>query len=168
MTQRTDRRANLHFESLEDALIDIEQLDRNGEPRANGNWSAGQVAQHIAKLINLSIDGFGGKKAPLLIRLIAGLMTNRFLHNPMKPGVRLPGGLSFLLPDDNVSWPEGRDALRAAIERLQAERAVAPSPVFGKLTHEEWVRLHLRHMEMHLSFLHAGILTTDRTTSSVE
>jgi hypothetical protein len=28
----------------------------------------------------------------------------------------------------------------------------ARHPVLGKLTHEEWTQLHLRHAELHLSF----------------
>jgi hypothetical protein len=42
--------------------------------------------------------------------------------------------------------------LRAAIDRLNREPKRAPSPVFGKMTREEWDQLHLRHAELHLSF----------------
>ncbi|MFN5799079.1 MAG: DUF1569 domain-containing protein [Planctomyces sp.] len=28
----------------------------------------------------------------------------------------------------------------------------APHPGFGRMTHQEWLLLHLRHSEMHLSF----------------
>ncbi len=43
--------------------------------------------------------------------------------------------------------------LRQAIHRLQTEEKRAPNPVLGKLTREEWDRLHCRHAELHLSFL---------------
>ncbi len=38
------------------------------------------------------------------------------------------------------------------IDRLNREPQRYPSPVFGKMTKEEWDQLHLRHAEMHLSF----------------
>ena len=44
--------------------------------------------------------------------------------------------------------------LGAAIERAGSQRMKHPSPVLGKLSHEQWEQLHCRHAELHLSFLH--------------
>ena len=56
------------------------------------------------------------------------------------------------MPRGEVSTQDGLDQLRTQIERLNREAKRAPSPVFGKMTREEWDQLHLRHAEMHLSF----------------
>ena len=47
----------------------------------------------------------------------------------------------------------GLARLRRAMERLKAEAPSKPQAIFGPMTHEEWVALHLRHAEMHLGFL---------------
>jgi FPC/CPF motif-containing protein YcgG len=43
--------------------------------------------------------------------------------------------------------------LRNAVARLQNERMTAKHPVLGQLNHDEWNQLHLRHAELHLSFV---------------
>ena len=47
---------------------------------------------------------------------------------------------------------EGLRRYRAAMERLRATAPTIPNPVFGRLTHEQWIQLNLRHAELHLSF----------------
>ena len=45
--------------------------------------------------------------------------------------------------------------LGRSIDRvLSGARMEAPSPIFGPLTHAEWMALQCRHSELHLSFLH--------------
>jgi hypothetical protein len=68
------------------------------------------------------------------------------------PGVRigkLPGGTVGLEPMDP---DEGLRRFRAALDRLRATAPTMPNPVFGPLTHEQWIQLSLRHAELHLSF----------------
>jgi len=38
------------------------------------------------------------------------------------------------------------------MERLRAGPPARPNVIFGPLTHDEWIQLHLRHAELHLSF----------------
>jgi hypothetical protein len=55
--------------------------------------------------------------------------------------------------------PERQDSqtglaeLRRAVGRLHDEIDRAPHPVLGELSLDEWDSLHLRHAEMHMSFL---------------
>ncbi len=42
--------------------------------------------------------------------------------------------------------------LKTAIQPLHLEPQRMPSPFLGKLTKDEWDRLHMRHAELHLSF----------------
>ena len=50
--------------------------------------------------------------------------------------------------------PEDRwfSRFRAAMDRLRTTAPAAPNPVFGRLTHEQWIQLNLRHAELHLGF----------------
>ncbi len=106
----------------------------------------------MTKLIAYSVEGFPGK-APLPYRLLGRLIRNRALRNPLSPGFSFPSSLSFLGPDPDVGWEEAVDAARAMIERAERMRMTHPSPVLGRLTHEQWEQLHCRHAEMHFSFL---------------
>ena len=40
--------------------------------------------------------------------------------------------------------------------RLRRSAPKDPNPLFGRLTHEQWVQLNLRHAELHLGNLGAG------------
>jgi len=156
-TSRVEDRRELSFESLDDILVDVQHLGAGGEPRSTGNWSPGQNVQHLARLMHLSIDGFGGRRLPKPIQWIIRLaMKNRIMRDGMKPGVNPPRKFDIMMPDPIVAWEDGVAELREGIERLNRERAEAESPVLGRLTHEEWITLHLRHAEMHLSFLHSA------------
>ena len=88
-----------------------------------------------------------------MIRLFAPLIKKRLLRGPMSPGFKLPpAAAKELIPETPISAEPGLNELRSAIERLNCETHRAPSPVFGKMTREEWDQLHLRHAELHLSF----------------
>lgn len=156
-TGRVKDRRTLHFESMQDIVDDVLRLD--GKPvRTSGNWSAPQIVQHVAKLINFSIDGFPAK-APVALRIAGRLLRNRSLSRTLPAGFRFPGRFTFLAPDEDITWDEAVTYLRETIGRLQYERMSAPSPVLGPLTHEEWERLHCRHAEMHFSFMQPEELT---------
>lgn len=151
--QVTDRRT-LHFASLEGILRDVEALGAKGPPRATGNWTPGQVLQHVAKGIGYATDGFPGPKAAWPVRVMGRLIRKRTLTKPTQPGFTLPRSFRFLLPDEPVAWEDGVKALRGVIARAASRRMTHPSPVFGALSHEQWVQFHCRHAELHLSFLH--------------
>jgi hypothetical protein len=55
-----------------------------------------------------------------------------------------------------ITAQEALEQLRKAVARLRAEKMTARHPVFGRITHDEWARLHLRHAELHLSFAVPG------------
>ena len=151
-TSRVKDRRTLQFESIQELVDDVLRLD-GGVVRASGNWSAAQIVQHVAKLINFSIDGFPAK-APLMLRIVGRLIRNRSLNKTLPAGLKFPSTFTFLVPDDDITWDEAVTFLRESVGRLQHDRMGAPSPVLGPLSHEEWERLHCRHAEMHFSFMH--------------
>jgi hypothetical protein len=82
-------------------------------------------------------------------------MKKKFLYKPMKPGARIPkvpGGTAGI---DEIPFEEGLAKFRKNLARLKSEPPKNPHALFGPLTHEEWIAQHLRHAELHLSFLRA-------------
>ncbi len=58
-----------------------------------------------------------------------------------------------MAPEDRVSIAEGLFAFRRAIGRLKAESQRDFQQCFNLFTHEEWDQFHIRHAELHLSFI---------------
>ncbi len=144
----------LHFQSPEDILAEAERLGHCQQLRTLGNWSAGQIFQHLANTMNHSIDGFSAPILPAILRPVARLfLKRRFITKPMAPGFKLPAGAQKELGPVAVSDQEGLESLRSAIRRLQTESQRAGHPAFGSMTREEWDQIHCRHSEMHMSFL---------------
>ncbi len=149
----TDRR-RLHFTRMSDILADVDALD-GPDLRTTGNWTPAQDVAHVATIIRRSLDGFDGLKAPLAVRLLVRLVRNKALREPFKPGIQLPEKFrKVFVPDAATTWQDATSAMRHEIGRIEnGERMTVPSPVFGALSHEQWVQLHCRHAELHLSFI---------------
>jgi hypothetical protein len=149
-TSKVKERRKVEYASLQQVLADAERLCR-GPIKPLGNWSAGQVFQHLAWVLDTSIDGTDAR-FPLLLRIMARLMKKKLLGGPMPPGFKLPSSAQKLVPGP-TSTEVGLAALKAAIARQEREPARAPNAVFGKLTRDEWNQLHLKHAALHMSFL---------------
>jgi len=154
MTVNTSKVANrrpLHFQTIDDILRDVEDLNR-GKVKGLGNWSSGQILRHLATVMNGSIDGMS-MRLPWFIRLLGKMVKGRILRKGMTPGFQLKGPAAAELVPPETSWEEGLQRFRQAIHRLQTEAKREPSPFLGAMTREEWDQLHCRHAELHLSFL---------------
>jgi hypothetical protein len=143
-------RRKLRFESHQDVLNDVHALC-NGPTRQLGNWSLGEVCQHLAKTVDMSIDG-SQMRFPWVLRMIAPLLRKRFLSRPMRAGFTVPKTGAFLLPSAEET-AAGLAALEKAVARLGATSQRKPHALFGTLSRQEWDQLHCRHAEMHLSFI---------------
>jgi hypothetical protein len=118
-----------------------------------GQWSYGRILQHLADSLNKSFDGFQ-YRAALPIRLVARLfLKKRLLNEPMSAGFKLPKSQEALLPDNSQPVDLAVENLRKAIARFEREAPTAEHPALGALTPSEWVKLHLRHCELHMSFV---------------
>ena len=156
-TAKVAGRRALHFASLDALNAEVGRLAAAKEIKTLGNWSAGQVVQHVAIVMNNSIDGFGGfQPIPLPLRpLLPALrwfMKAKFLRDPMPAGWKLAGKGKQMEPAP-ISLAEAAENFHAAFERLRHDRTRAPHPAMGTMTPEEYDQLHCRHAEMHLSFL---------------
>lgn len=145
-------RRDVTFRTLDDIVADVEMLVASTTTRTIGNWPLVRLITHLSHTINNSIDGFQSK-APLFVRLIAPFFKGNIINGPkMSPGIRLPKTAEAAAFPEATSPQKALDDLRRAVERTKTERMTADHPAFGKMTHDEWNMLHLRHSEMHLSY----------------
>ena len=152
-TRQVAQRRELRFESFDDLLSDAERLAA-GQATTSGNWTLGQIFQHLAKTMDSSIDGTE-MKIPWVMKMILRLIFNKekLLNEPIRPGFKIPKqGQAQFGPDADISTEEGLALLRAAIDRLRNDSTREPHPALGDLTAEEWEKMHLRHAELHMSF----------------
>ena len=150
-TAKVQGRREVRLSTIDDILADIERLS-HGKVSAIGNWSPGQILKHLSVPMMWCLDG-APVKGPWYIRLFGWFMKNRFLRNPMPPGIKLPNNIASHLVPGETNWEDGLQAIRTALARLKAEAQRYPSPFLGELTREQWDQLHCRHCELHLSFL---------------
>lgn len=149
-TRHAERR-ELLFRSMDDILAEGERLAA-GPVETTGNWTAPQVIQHVARLIDASVRGFDAR-IPLPMRVVGRLMKGSMLRSPMRAGFTMPTPLTQIVPDDDATMQGAIEELRDAIGRAERERMTIPSPLLGPLSHEDWVRLHCRHAELHFGFI---------------
>jgi len=149
-TAKVANRRPLEFHSYEELLADAEHL-ASIPVTALGNWSLGQVYQHLANALVMSLDG-SVVPAPWYVRMVGRWLRNRVLNKPMSPGFNLPDSAAKVLVPGATDTATGLAALQAAVARMAAEPQRHPHSVFGEYTRGEWDRLHFRHAAMHLSF----------------
>jgi hypothetical protein len=151
-TRKVIGRRPVRYNSFEDIVADGERLAAM-EVMSLGNWSLGQTLKHLGSAMEGSVSG-SGFKVRLWLRIIGRIYVKRLLLNgPFPAGFQLPRSAAKRLVPDETSAAEGLDALRRGIARLRSEVTRSVHPVAGPLSIEEWNRFHLRHSEMHMSFL---------------
>jgi hypothetical protein len=149
-------RRKLRFASLDEAIADADQLlatDSAGKLRHTGNWDLGQTFGHIATWTEFAFNGYPPEvKAPLPIRLILRAVRSRILNKGMITGARIGKHPDGTLGTEKIDARAGADRLRSAFTLLKSQCPTLVNPVFGMMTHEQWIQLNLRHAELHLSF----------------
>jgi hypothetical protein len=144
-------RRTLHFHNYDEVLADAGALSAHGYERA-GQWGLGQICHHLAAAMEQSLDGFPSL-LPWPVRLVARwfVLKKVLRHDPFRRTVAAP---VYLLPPDTNDDPSGLARLRVAIDRLKGHAGeLHPSPVFGRLSPEQWREVHLWHCEHHFGFL---------------
>jgi len=145
---RTPGRRRLRFQEYQDILDDVEALRANH--RQLGNWSLGQICDHLATTQAFSLDGGAPafKKSPLY-RVTVGQVALRALlwwgFIPEKQG-----DMPLSAP---VDLQAGMERLRGTLARIATEPMTTTHPIFGRLNQGQWKCFHLCHAAHHLSFL---------------
>lgn len=145
------RRRELTFTSLDEIIADAQALVAAPQTTMLGNWPVEKLLKHLAIAINGSVDGIS-VRAPWFVRFVGRLWKRRILTKPMRAGFKLPHRVEPDFYPDVASPQAALGDLKAAVARTRTERMTAAHPVLGKLSHDEWTQLHLRHAELHLSF----------------
>ena len=150
----TNRRA-VRYESLDEALADMQQLaalDQHGKLEVLGNWTLGQAIGHVATWAEFAYQDVPLPRPPIFIRLMLPLLKNRFLNKGFPAGVSIPKVEGGTLGTEPMPTSAAIEKFQTIAQRLKREAPTHPSPAFGKLTHEDGIKLQLRHAELHLSF----------------
>ncbi len=161
MTASVAGRRAVHLATLDDLAAEVERVvaaDARGRLVAAGGWTAGQVLQHLGRVLEFSLDGFPFT-VPWPTRLVCTLLKwvswTWLIRIAFRPGHALPS--ETLRPDPDVTVPAAADYLLGQLRRVgRGEVMARPSPYEGRITHTQWVAAHLRHAEMHLGFLRYG------------
>lgn len=155
-TAKVNRRP-LVFASTQDILRDAESLvaaERDGRLERLGNWTLGQALGHVATWIDYGFDGYP-MKTPWFLKILGPLLKRSVLSGSLRAGMRIPGVAEGTYATEMLPTDEGLRRLRDAFARLDAAAPAKPNPVFGRLTHEEWKKLHRSHAALHMSFFRA-------------
>jgi hypothetical protein len=147
-----NRRA-VHYGSLQEFVSDAERMAAC-PVRTLGNKTYEQILRHLSLVMNSSIDGTDTPlHLPWYIRVGGKLLKKRLLATGLRPGVQLRAD------QDAKAWPPGRNVsaeleeLKKAVQRLGRETKRGSHPAFGKMNVDEWNQFHLRHAELHMSFV---------------
>ncbi|MFK7778007.1 MAG: DUF1569 domain-containing protein [Gimesia sp.] len=152
MSTKSANRRTLSYASLLEVVDDARRLTEADAP-TTGNWSKGQIFEHLARTMDCSLDGFTFKM-PWFVRIIGKYYFKPTIFKKgMSPGFKLKGAFKKALGPDPLADQEGLEHLAKSVQRLESESQRALSPVFGQMTREEWDKLHRRHAELHMSFI---------------
>ena len=153
-TGKATTRRKLKFDSVEQVLADVDRLvdvERDGRLDHVGNWALGQALGHLASWAEYAYTGYP-MKPPFFIRWILRSRKQAFLHEPMRAGVKIPGIAGGTLATEPVPVDEAVGRYKRVMARLKSEAPSLVHPIFGTLTHDEWIAINLRHAELHLGF----------------
>jgi hypothetical protein len=146
------RRIELYFESLSDAIADVDHLHREGWSRA-GNWSLGQILDHLNITLRFSFGDIPFY-LPMPIRPIVKLVFWPTIVKG-KP-IRLRGVAPKKLqprsePDESVVVKEFTELVQ---RHINPNIEFAPiHPVFGRLARQDWLLVQKWHVTHHVNFM---------------
>lgn len=162
-TKKAERR-ELKFnctDCLKRELENVEAAHRAGTLGTTGNWTPAQCFEHCARTWAAAIDGFPETfKPPAPVKLMAKLLfKKKAISGQTAPaGIKPPKAVTDALEvGPEADFDESLAHLRSQIARTDnGERFTKPSPLFGQLSHDEWLKLQLGHCQSHLGFLKPG------------
>lgn len=150
-------RRELRFQHFDEVIADAEHLNRVGYDRV-GKWDLGQVIGHVSEWIRYPMDGYPKITFPFSILMWALRNT---VGKPQKKKLLAQGKFPPGGPTVKESVPPAGKDEQVAISQLNElidrvnryEGKLFPSPLFGELTRDDWLKLSLIHAAHHLSFL---------------
>src|SRR5205807_10200197 len=93
-------------------------------------------------------------RPPWFIRLMVPFLKSPFVNKGLPAGANIGNLPNGTLGTEPMETDRAIRNLREAYGRLEREPPTEPNPFLGKLSHEDWIKLNLRHAELHFSFFH--------------
>ncbi|MFK7770234.1 MAG: DUF1569 domain-containing protein [Mariniblastus sp.] len=150
----TPERRQLAFNSLNDAVADVERLVQ-GKVRTTGKHTFGQIIEHLARTHDMVTGKIVGPKMPWYIRMAMPFMRKKILNGPVTPGFKLPKNVEdFFWEKGDVDVQQALTHLKESVEYYNSNGPLPVHPVFGEATREQIDSLNRQHCAMHLSFVH--------------
>ena len=154
-TAQVPHRRPLRFNSIDEVILDVDRLveaERKGRLKRLGNWTLGQTLGHLATWAGFAFTP-NPLKPPFFVRWIVRMRKSRYINESLPAGVRIPRVEGGTLGTKVISLEEGVRLYREALLRLKRDPPTQVNTLFGRLTHDEWINLNLRHAELHLGFM---------------
>lgn len=142
-------RRELRFESLDRVMPEVDRL-LEGHVTV-GNWSLGQICNHLARTIQIALDP--PRRMPWPVRRLVGpLVLRHFLRRGSMPdGFKSPASL---IPKPGLDARAEAEALRATIQVFQQSMPeMFDHAFFGKVRKADFARLQCIHCAHHLGFV---------------
>ena len=144
-------RRKLHFRNFDEVIAEAERLNASSY-QTLGNWTLPRACGHLGQAMIGCVDG-KPFFVPWWMRVLGRVYLRRRLLREFPSGFKLPRRAeAMLVPQEELSFDEGIERLRAGLARLAETDQRIPHPVVGKLSVDQWDTFHLRHAELHLSF----------------
>jgi hypothetical protein len=145
-------RRELLFCSFDEAIAEIDRLYTQPHRRL-GNWDLAMACDHLAFSFDHSMHGFDFGM-PRIVQAAVGKFALwyvlRYRTAPVRP--MMPSRLEPQPGKDPAECVARlKDSIRA-FENFPGE--LARHPFFGKISREQWRKIHLFHLAHHLAFLH--------------
>lgn len=152
---KTAPRRQVSYQTLDDIVVDAERMAAAGAP-TTGNWSKGQIFEHVALIMDMTVNGFTFTLNPFVRFFAKTFFLKRFLKNGMPSGFKPSKPVAQKVVPEETDEQQALNHLRSAIERLKQLDHDVEHAVFGKLDPNQARAINRRHAEMHMSFIAAG------------
>ncbi len=140
-------RRRLSFQALDEIMPEVQRLLK-GHAVA-GQWSLGQICNHLSGAIRLTARPTSSAVPPATPEQ-AALKERFFAAGVFPDGRQSPPPF---VPREDLDLAAEVASLASAIERFQGATGPYPShPYLGPLSREEWLRFHCMHAAHHLGF----------------
>lgn len=149
---KTVARRDITYATLDELIADAEKAAATNAP-TTGNWSKGQIFEHVARVMDMNIDGFPFK-VNWFFRLVSSkILLKRFLKNGMPSGFKPSKSVATKLMPDDTDEQTALQHLRTAVERMKSLDHNIDHAFFGNLNPDEARAINCRHAELHMSFI---------------
>jgi hypothetical protein len=143
-------RRSLSFSSLSEVMPEVDRLLLGH--RTVGNWTLGQICNHLSGALVASVDGASFRLPWIVRKTIGPFFVRRILKTGRFPdGIKLPERLQ---PRPGLDARAEAEALRAAIRLFNSHTGpYADHPLAGPTNRETWERFNCIHCAHHLAFV---------------